>query len=104
MVQVKSLIVLIDRGSFSSTTSFAIATKAFPHITLMGDTIGGGGGLPNDGQLPNGWTYRFSVSQLLDLNENNYAEAGVPPDITASFDWTNLTRDEIIEKALLELN
>lgn len=100
----KPLIVLIDRGSFSATTSFALATKAFPHITLIGDTTGGGGGLPNGGQLPNGWTYRFSVSQLLDLNGNNYAEAGVPPDITASFDWNDLTRDEIIEKALLELN
>lgn len=94
------VVVLIDRGSFSATTFFALATKAFPQIILMGDTTGGGGGLPNGGQLPNGWTYRFSISQLLDLNWANYAEDGVPPDIQASFDWTDLTRDEILDKAV----
>jgi len=99
----KPVIVLIDRGSFSATTFFALLTKSNAMLTLMGDTTGGGGGLPNGGQLPNGWTYRFSVSQLLDLNGNNYAEQGVPPDIFAEFDWTDLTRDEIIERALEEL-
>ena len=99
----KPVIVLIDKGSYSATTSFALATKAFPNITLMGDATGGGGGLPNGGQLPNGWTYRFSISQLLDLNGNNYAEDGVPADIDAAFNWTDLTKDEILEKAIDEI-
>jgi|SRR5690554_192680 len=99
----KPVIVLIDRGSFSATTFFALATKAFPNIILMGDTTGGGGGLPNGGQLPNGWSYRFSISQLLDLSGNNYAEDGVPADIEVAFDWTDLTKDEIIEKAIDEI-
>lgn len=94
------VVVLIDRGSYSATTMFAVATKALDNITLVGDTTGGGGGLPNGGQLPNGWNYRFSISQLLDLNGNNYAEAGVPPDVTASFDWSDLSKDEILEKAI----
>jgi len=34
----------------------------------------------------NDWRYRFSISQLLDLNGNNYAEDGVPADIEAAFD------------------
>lgn len=100
----KPVIVLIDRGSYSATTFFALLTKSLPQVMLMGDLTGGGGGLPTGGQLPNGWTYRFSVSQLLDLQGNNYAEEGVPPDIFAAFDWNDLTRDEIIERALLELN
>lgn len=99
----KPVIVLIDRGSYSATTMFAVAVKALDHLLLMGDTTGGGGGLPNGGQLPNGWTYRFSISQLLDLQGDNYAEAGVPPDIEAVFDWSDLTRDEIIERAIEEL-
>ncbi|MFN4000397.1 S41 family peptidase [Algoriphagus sp.] len=99
----KPVMVLIDRGSYSATTMFASATKAFSNIKLIGDTTGGGGGLPNGGQLPNGWIYRFSISQLLDLNENNYAESGVPPDIIASLDFTDLTKDEIIERAIEEL-
>ena len=99
----KPVMVLIDRGSYSATTFFALATKAFPNITLMGDTTGGGGGLPNGGQLPNGWTYRFSISQLLDLNGNNYAEDGVPADIEVAFDWSDLTKDEILDRAIVEL-
>jgi C-terminal processing protease CtpA/Prc len=99
----KPLMVLIDRGSYSATTFFALATKAFKNIKLIGDTTGGGGGLPNGGQLPNGWTYRFSVSQLLDLNGNNYAEDGVSPDIKAAFDWNDLTKDEILERAIEEI-
>jgi C-terminal processing protease CtpA/Prc len=100
----KPVMVLIDRGSYSATTFFALLTKVFPNIVLVGDATGGGGGLPNGGQLPNGWTYRFSVSQLLDLNGNNYAEEGVPADISAKFDWTDLTKDEILERAIEELN
>jgi C-terminal processing protease CtpA/Prc len=100
----KPVIILIDRGSYSATTFFALATKALPNITLMGDTTGGGGGLPNGGILPNGWRYRFSVSQLLDINGDNYAEDGVPPDIQAEFDWSDITKDEIIESAILEIN
>lgn len=99
----KPVIVLIDKGSYSATTSFAMATKAFPNITLMGDATGGGGGLPNGGQLPNGWTYRFSISQLLDLNGNNYAENGVPADINVAFDWADLTKDEILDQAIDKL-
>ncbi len=99
----KPVMVLIDRGSYSATTFFALATKAFPNITLIGDTTGGGGGLPGGGQLPNGWTFRLSVSQLLDLEGNNYAEEGVPPDIFTNFDWADLTKDEIIERAISEI-
>jgi len=99
----KPVIVLIDKGSYSATTMFALATKAIPNIILVGDSTGGGGGLPNGGQLPNGWTYRFSISQLLDLNGNSYAEDGVPPDIHQLFDWNDLTTDEILERAITEL-
>lgn len=99
----KPIILLTDRGSYSATTFFAMASKAFPNIKMVGDTTGGGGGLPNGGQLPNGWTYRFSISQLLDLDKKNYAEDGVPPAIHVDFDWTDLKKDEIIDRAILEL-
>jgi hypothetical protein len=99
----KPVMVLIDRGSYSATSFFALATKAYPNLVLVGDTTGGGGGLPAGGQLPNGWSYRFSVSQLLDLDGNNYAENGVPPDIEVNFDWSDLTKDEIIERAIEEI-
>lgn len=99
----KPVMVLIDRGSYSATTFFANACKAFPNITLLGDSTGGGGGLPKGGQIPNGWTYRFSASQLLDLQGNNHAEDGVAPDIRVDFDWNDLSKDEILERALAEI-
>lgn len=98
------LVVLVDRKSYSATTFFAVATKALSNIILVGDTTGGGGGLPNGGMLPNGWTYRFSVSQVLDVNGNNYAENGVPADIPAAFDWSDVAKDEILDRAILFLN
>lgn len=99
----KKIAVLIDRGTFSAASFTSLATKALDHVVLIGDTTGGGLGLPNGGQLPNGWTYRFSISQALTLDKNNAFEAGVPADIPASFDWNNKTKDEIIERAIQEL-
>lgn len=95
-------IVLVDRGTYSAGSFTALATKEIPNMVLMGDTTGGGLGLPNGGQLPNGWTYRFSVTQTLDLEGNNF-ENGVPPDIYAILDKTDTSRDEVIERAIEEL-
>lgn len=98
------VMVLVDRGTYSAGSFTALATKALPNLVLVGDTTGGGLGLPNGGQLPIGWLYRFSISQTLDLNFDHRYENGVPPDIQAYLDRSNLSRDEIIERALLELN
>ena len=100
----KPVMVLVDRGSYSATTFFSLSTKAMDNITLVGDTTGGGGGLPNGGQLPNGWTYRFSITRLLDLGKQNFAESGVPPDTLASFNWNDLSRDEILDVAIDIIN
>lgn len=99
----KKVVMLVDRGTYSAGSFTALGAQAIPNIVLMGDTTGGGLGLPNGGQLPNGWTYRFSVTQALDLNQSPDLENGVPPDIPAFFDWTDLTTDEVIEAALLEI-
>ncbi|HBS85757.1 MAG: hypothetical protein A2W91_13355 [Bacteroidetes bacterium GWF2_38_335] len=99
----KKVIVLTDRGTYSAGSFMSLSTLAMPNVILMGDTTGGGLGAPNGGQLPNGWTYRFSVTRTYDISGNNY-ENGVPPDITVLFDWTDLTKDEIIERAIEEIN
>lgn len=97
------VMVLIDRGTYSAGSMFSLSTKALPNMILVGDSTGGGLGLPNGGQLPNGWTYRFSVSQAMDLNLNNSFEKGVPPDIYQLFDWSNLKKDAILERAMQEI-
>ena len=99
----KKVAVLTDRLTFSSGSYMALFTKALPNMVLIGDTTAGGLGIPNGGQLPNGWTYRFSISQALTLDKSPDYENGVPPDIHALFNWNDLTKDEVIERAIVEL-
>ena len=96
----KPVMVLTDRGTYSSGSLLALATKALPNVTLVGDTTGGGLGMPNGGQLPNGWSYRFSITQSLTLDHRPDYENGVPPDSPTQLDWSDLTRDEILEEAI----
>jgi len=97
------VVVLTDRGTYSAGSLTALVMKALPQVVLMGDTTGGGLGLPNGGQLPNGWTYRFSVTQTLTLDKSPDYENGVPPDIPVGLDWSDLKKEEILERAILEI-
>ena len=96
----KPVAVLIDRGSYSATSFFAICTKAFDNVKLFGDYSGGGLGIPNGGMLPNGWVYRFSVTRTLANDGQNY-ENGVPPDVRVLLDpaCTDQGVDNVIEAA-----
>jgi len=92
--------VLTDRGSYSASSFFSVCTYAYDNIILVGDTTGGGLGLPNGGQLPNGWTYRFSITRTIAVDGGNY-ENGVPPDYTVilSDDADQTGVDNVIEFA-----
>ncbi|MEH0158020.1 S41 family peptidase [Limibacter armeniacum] len=61
----KPVALLINRNSFSATSYFAAIMRApgFEHVRSFGNNTGGGGGLPSDFQLPNGWYYRFSTTR-----------------------------------------
>ena len=80
--------------------AFPLGIYNFPEATNVGDTTGGGLGLPNGGELPNGWTYRFSITRTLDNNDNNY-ENGMPPDVTVILDPVQTAQgiDNVIETA-----
>lgn len=98
----KPIAVLTNRGCYSATSFFTLAMKAFPYVKVIGDTTGGGLGVPNGGQMPNGWTYRFSVTKTISPDGKNY-ENGIPPDITVWMSDSTLhpTHDEIIERAIV---
>ena len=100
----RKVAVLCDRGTYSAGSYTSLATKALDNVFLIGDTTGGGLGMPNGGQLPNGWTYRFSVTQTLDLNGAIW-EDGVPPDVRVLLNAADVQngKDSVIEEALRKL-
>ena len=100
----KPIVILTDRGSFSASSFFTLGAKELSNITVIGDTTGGGLGAPSGGQLPNGWTYRMSVTQTISVAGENY-ENGVPPDITVNWSETDRSngKDSVLERAIQEI-
>lgn len=93
--------VLTNRRSYSASTFFAQMMRVIPQATLIGDNTGGGGGIPVYGELPNGWTYRFSATQTV-TPEGAHIEITVPADIRVDMAPGAETEgvDSIIEAAL----
>ena len=102
---VKPVVLLVNRGCFSSANDFANVMKAIPTVTLVGDTTGGGGGLPFVSELPNGWFVRFSSAPTLDA-QLKHIESGVATDICLQMDEADLKKgvDTYIEFARKYIN
>lgn len=94
----KSVVVLANRGSFSATNNFVSIMKSLPQVTVVGDTTGGGCGLPFTSELPNGWTVRFSSCPITGP-DGQLTEFGVAPDEVVNM-GTATTSDPILERAL----
>lgn len=97
----KPIVVLTNRRCFSATTFFATFMSALPHVTLVGDTTGGGGGAPSSTELSNGWVLRVSSTQLGTIDGLN-VEDGLPPDERVDLDPTDEANgiDTMLEFAL----
>lgn len=95
------IVILTDRGSYSASSFFTLAMRNLERVTIVGDSTGGGLGIPNGRQLPNGWSYRFSVSQTLTMDGENF-EYGIPPDVKVDLNPNYLTnkQDDILNKAI----
>ena len=99
-IWLKPVVLLTNRGVFSSANHFTMLMRALPHVTVMGDKTGGGSGMPLSSNLPNGWSVRFSACPILDA-EKRHTEFGIEPDTTvhiSSEDW-NKGRDTMIDSA-----
>lgn len=95
--------VLTNRRSYSAATFFAQMMRTLPQVRLFGDQTGGGGGIPVFAELPNGWTYRFSASQTIDL-DGEQLEFGVPVDELLTNPMDSMPgKDHFIEAAIIWL-
>lgn len=99
----KPVIVLTNRLCYSATTTLLYLMDPMPNVTFVGGRTGGGSGSVADGQLINGWYYALSVSEFIDAR-GRHLDDGVDPDILVDLDPMVADRDEIIERAILELN
>ena len=76
----KPLILLINRSTYSAGSFMTAYLKAMPHVIIMGDTTGGGGGVPWMQELPNGWICRFSSTRCKTL-AGEEIETGISPHV-----------------------
>lgn len=99
-VWLKPVVVLTNRGVYSSANHFVMMMRELPHVLILGDTTGGGSGMPLSSTLPNGWGVRFSACPILDA-EKQHTEFGIAPDTVVNItseDWNN-GRDTMIDAA-----
>ncbi len=100
----KPVLLLTNRSCYSATNNFVSVMRSLPNVRQVGDQTGGGSGLPFSGEIPNGWSIRFSASPIYDSNKQ-HTEFGIAPnykiDSKASDYYPNLldTEDGIIERA-----
>ena len=96
----KRTVVLTNRSCYSAANTFVRDMKEMPDVTVMGDSTGGGSGLPFSSELPIGWSVRFSACPSLDANMQ-HTEFGIAPDIKCSLDDTKAAQgiDSMIETA-----
>ncbi len=96
----KACIVLTNRECYSATNTFVRDMMQCPQVTILGDTTGGGSGMPFSSELPNGWQVRYSAEPQLDV-DYQHTEFGIAPDIVCQLDSLQALEgfDTIIEKA-----
>ena len=99
----KDVVVLSNRGVYSAANDFIRTMKVLDNVTIMGDRSGGGGGVPCNFDLPNGWVVRLSTSPMLDIN-GVHTEFGIDPTEDFKIDMApdaHITgKDAILDKAI----
>ncbi len=98
----KPVIILTDRNVYSASTTFLYMVDPLPQIKTMGQRTGGGSGSVAEGFLANGWFWSLSSSEFIDA-QGRHLDDGVEPDIPVALDLTVTTKDEVLERAILEL-
>lgn len=96
----KPVVVLTNRAVFSAANDFVKCMKQCPQVIVMGDTTGGGSGMPFNSELPNGWQVRYSAVVYYD-SEMQHTEFGIIPDIAVEMSGADIAaeKDTYIEKA-----
>jgi Peptidase family S41/Tricorn protease C1 domain len=96
----KPVCVLTNRVCFSACNDFVLYMSGLDNVKIIGDQTGGGGGIPYDYVLANGWKIQYTATATLSP-QKVAIENGILPAIDTQitpFDESN-GKDPIIEKA-----
>lgn len=97
----KPVAVLTNRHCYSAANQFVSVMTQLPQVVQVGDTTGGGGGLPFSSELPNGWSVRFSASPMYNAAKEQIEFGIAPaPENRADIGDISFGHDGIIEKAV----
>jgi hypothetical protein len=96
----KPVVVLTNRSCFSTCNDFVLYMSGLKNVTLIGDQTGGGGGIPYNYLLGNGWRLRYTATITLSPDKKNI-ENGIQPDQNIGISTLDELsgRDPILEKA-----
>ncbi len=101
----KPVVVLTNREVYSAANEFVKYMRCCPNVTIVGDTTGGGAGLPFSSELPCGWSLRLSACPMYDT-AMNCTEFGIEPDVAISLTDEDMQKgeDTLIEYARWLIN
>jgi hypothetical protein len=99
-----AVVILTNRSCFSSCNDFVLYMSNLPQVTLMGDQTGGGGGIPRDYLLSNGWILQYTSTVTLSPAKE-IVENGIAPDVSVTITSNDEVsgKDPILEKAFQSL-
>ncbi|MEL6341500.1 MAG: S41 family peptidase [Myxococcota bacterium] len=90
----RPLVVLTDARSYSAATALSGMLRPMPHVTLLGQTTGGGAGIAQYHELPNGWWIRIPTAAVAD-GDGALLEDGLAPDFEVDFDRVRAVEDGV---------
>lgn len=97
----KKTVILTNRSCFSACNDFVTYVSDILNVQSVGDTTGGGGGIPNNYVLKNGWILQYTATQTLSAAGLS-VENGVIPDVSVMITPAQdvAGADPILEKAI----
>lgn len=97
----RPVIVLCNRHSYSAANFFVSMMRYADNCLIIGGKSGGGGGMPMNYELPNGWMVRFSSIRMWDRDMKSI-EDGVTPHLVVNQQSTD--QDDLIEEAIRQIH
>lgn len=101
----KPIVLLTNRLCFSACNDFALYISLLPNAKIMGEQTGGGGGIPYNYVLANGWKIQYSATYTLSPDKQQI-ENGIQPNLRINITPEDEIqgRDPILETAFKSLS